>query len=58
MNTTTLHVCASCGSPVELSHHDEDRLPEWERHLGQPLVIHCLECAGDYFDRGLKGAGE
>lgn len=46
--TTTLHVCSSCGRPVEISRHDEDQLPVWERRLGMPLVIHCLECADFY----------
>lgn len=43
--TATLFVCAACGTPVELSTRDARLLPRWERQLGQPLVVHCLECA-------------
>lgn len=50
MTTTTLHVCSNCGRPVELSEIDSRVLPVWERRLGQPLVVHCLECAGDFVE--------
>ncbi len=43
--TATLFVCSVCGTPVELSRHDADRLPDWERALGQPVVVHCIDCA-------------
>ncbi len=43
--TTTLFVCELCGSPVALRDTDAAQIPEWERIIGAPLVVHCLSCA-------------
>lgn len=45
METTTLFVCASCGTPVELSAHDAAQMPIWESILRRPVILHCVECA-------------
>jgi len=47
----TLFCCALCGIPVEISAHDAEALPHWEKQLGRPIVVHCLSCA-DSKDRG------
>lgn len=48
MTTTALHVCAHCGTPVELTRSDSLNLWEWEQRLKVPLVVHCLSCAGPF----------
>ena len=44
---TALHLCDRCGLPVGVAECDSRQFPEWERRLGNLLVVHCIDCAGE-----------
>jgi len=41
----SLHVCAKCGTPVEVSDFGELMIELGEKLTGHVIVVHCLACA-------------